>query len=83
MDMTSYHNTDAEVAYDLAYLEHLEEANEDAPKQKRQPSDNPIKMWMPYQDLYLQEFINLDGRGDKPTDVCPDCTQLPAGEAKY
>ncbi|KAG6839651.1 hypothetical protein C0991_000506 [Blastosporella zonata] len=68
---TGAHPTvDAEptIVYDPAYLEHLVEVDEDTPRRKRTASDDPMKMWLPYRDQYLQEFINMDGCGDRPTE---------------
>ncbi|KAG6914117.1 hypothetical protein DXG01_002336 [Tephrocybe rancida] len=76
-------NINPGVAYDLAYLEHLDEVEEDIPKRRRTASDDPLRMWLPFRDLYLQELINMDGRGDRPTDICLDCTQFPANRAVY
>ncbi|KAG6848619.1 hypothetical protein H0H93_015447 [Arthromyces matolae] len=62
---TDVRGTDAgiNIAYDSAYLEHLEENGEEAPKRKRHASDDPLKMWLPFRDQYLQELICVDGRG--------------------
>ncbi|KAG6824362.1 hypothetical protein H0H92_007099, partial [Tricholoma furcatifolium] len=79
----------AEIAYELAYLHHLDERDEEGPKRRPVPSvngignDDPMRMWLPHREAFLQELINIDGRGDRPKGACQDCRHLPAGEARF
>ncbi|KAL0957686.1 hypothetical protein HGRIS_001467 [Hohenbuehelia grisea] len=46
-----------------------------APKRKRPPSDRPMKQWQTYErDLYLNELLRLEGRGDYIHDVFCACS---------
>ncbi|KAG6808746.1 hypothetical protein H0H92_003017, partial [Tricholoma furcatifolium] len=62
----------AEIAYELAYLHHLDERDEEGPKRRPVPSDDPMRMWLPHRETFLQELINIDGRGDRPRDASGD-----------
>ncbi|KAG5349676.1 hypothetical protein C0989_002409 [Termitomyces sp. Mn162] len=67
------------VAYDPAYLVHLEVNNGEGPKHKKRAADEPLQVWLPYQELFLQELISSDGRGDKPKNECAHCIVFLAG----
>ncbi|KAF8950645.1 hypothetical protein BDZ97DRAFT_1933659 [Flammula alnicola] len=34
------------------------------PKHARTQADNPLAMWVPYIDIYVNELLRLEGRGD-------------------
>ncbi|KAG6849215.1 hypothetical protein H0H93_010409 [Arthromyces matolae] len=77
------HDPRVNLAHDIQYLTHLEDENEETPKQRAKPSDDPLKMWLPHRELFLQELLNLDGRGDQPRNQCGCCQTRPAGHAIF
>ncbi|GJF00552.1 CxC2 domain-containing protein [Phanerochaete sordida] len=41
-------------------------------------SDRPLKNWIPLREEYLDELIQVEGRGSHDTPICPTCKEDPA-----
>ncbi|KAF9470113.1 hypothetical protein BDN70DRAFT_763808, partial [Pholiota conissans] len=45
--------------------------------------DNPLQLWIPYIDTYVEEFLRLEGLGDSDTNTCPKYLCQSGLEPKY
>ncbi|KAG6905142.1 hypothetical protein DXG01_004559 [Tephrocybe rancida] len=94
-DLDTHYDLEAEIlqedeGLDPAYVEHLIQiSTEPTNRRKRTAGDDPLKLWLPERDRYLEELLTLEGRGHDALDMCPTCPrtrQIPfrlPNDAKY
>ncbi|KAF8151299.1 hypothetical protein B0H34DRAFT_709445 [Crassisporium funariophilum] len=81
--LNSDHNTDPislacddeDELLEQAYMDHLDQVSvePERSRRKRTAGDEPLTLWLPERERYLEELINLEGRGRNTSDICSTC----------